>query len=91
MQVGPMQLVLILVIVLILFGAGRLPQVFEQFGKGIKAFRDAQREDPRDVTNSDVTNRDRRELADKDDIDDAHEVRRTRDRDHEHDLSRKSG
>ena len=44
------ELALILVIVLILFGAGRLPQVFEQFGKGIKAFKEAQREDPMDVT-----------------------------------------
>jgi sec-independent protein translocase protein TatA len=44
------ELALILVIVLILFGAGRLPQVFEQFGKGIKAFKEAQREDPVDVT-----------------------------------------
>ena len=38
---GPFELVLILVVVLILFGAGRLPQVFESFGKGIRAFRDA--------------------------------------------------
>ena len=38
---GPFELVLILVVVLILFGAGRLPQVFESFGKGIKAFRQA--------------------------------------------------
>jgi sec-independent protein translocase protein TatA len=44
------ELALILVIVLILFGAGRLPQVFEQFGKGIKAFKEAQREDPVDIT-----------------------------------------
>lgn len=38
---GPFELVLILVVVLILFGAGRLPQVFESFGKGIRAFREA--------------------------------------------------
>ncbi len=41
---GPFELVLILVVVLILFGAGRLPQVFESFGKGIKAFRQAANE-----------------------------------------------
>ena len=44
------ELVLILVIVLVLFGAGRLPQVFEQFGKGLRAFKEAQRETPVDVT-----------------------------------------
>ena len=47
---GPTELVIILVIVLVLFGAGRLPQVFESVGKGIKQFRDAQRDEPRDVT-----------------------------------------
>ena len=49
MQIGPMQLVIILLLVLILFGAGRLPQVFEQLGKGIKAFRDGQKEEPLDA------------------------------------------
>jgi len=47
---GPWELGLILVIVLILFGAGRLPQVFASFGEGLKAFRDAQRDEPKDVT-----------------------------------------
>jgi sec-independent protein translocase protein TatA len=50
MRIGPTELGLILVIVLILFGAGRLPQVFAQFGKGIKAFRDAQKDEEIDVT-----------------------------------------
>jgi sec-independent protein translocase protein TatA len=47
---GPTELALVLVIVLILFGAGKLPQVFEAFGTGIKKFRDAQREEEQDVT-----------------------------------------
>lgn len=42
---GPMELVLILLVVLVLFGAGKLPQVFGDLGKGIKALKDAQRED----------------------------------------------
>ncbi|MEQ1505494.1 MAG: twin-arginine translocase TatA/TatE family subunit [Myxococcota bacterium] len=59
-MIGPTELLLVLVIVLILFGAGRLPQVFEQFGKGLRAFRDAQKEEPIDVTRaSDV----RKELS----------------------------
>ncbi len=49
-MIGPTELMIILVIVLIIFGAGRLPQVFKSFGEGIKAFRDAQKDEPMDVT-----------------------------------------
>lgn len=38
---GPTEMVLILVLVLIVFGAGKLPQVFGSLGKGIKEFREA--------------------------------------------------
>lgn len=72
MQIGPMQLVLILLLVLILFGAGRLPQVFEQLGKGIKAFRDGQKDDssdPIDVQGS------QRQLSEHDRVADAEEVK----------------
>jgi sec-independent protein translocase protein TatA len=47
---GTTELILILVIVLIFFGAGRLPEVFASFGKGIKSFKDAQKDDSVDVT-----------------------------------------
>lgn len=43
---GLPELGVILILVLILFGAGRLPDVFQSIGQGIKNFRDAQREDP---------------------------------------------
>ena len=33
-------LLIVLVVVLILFGAGKLPQVMKDLGKGIKNFRD---------------------------------------------------
>lgn len=46
---GATELGLVLVLVLILFGAGRLPQVFGQFGKAMKNFRDAQREGADDL------------------------------------------
>lgn len=49
-MIGPTELVIILVIVLIVFGAGRLPQVLGQLGSGMKAFRDAQKDDAIDVT-----------------------------------------
>jgi sec-independent protein translocase protein TatA len=40
-SLGPTELILILVIVLVLFGAGKLPQVFGSLGRGIKEFREA--------------------------------------------------
>jgi sec-independent protein translocase protein TatA len=38
---GPTELILILVIVIIFFGVGRLPEVFGGLGKGIREFRRA--------------------------------------------------
>jgi len=37
---GPMELVLILVIVVVIFGASRLPQLGKGLGEGISNFRD---------------------------------------------------
>lgn len=45
MSIGPMQLLLILAIVLILFGAGKLPRVMGDIGKGVRAFRGGLKED----------------------------------------------
>jgi sec-independent protein translocase protein TatA len=39
-NIGGGEFVFILVIVLIVFGAGRLPEVFGQLGKGIRTFRE---------------------------------------------------
>ena len=36
---GPVELILILVIVAMLFGVGKLPEVFGAVGKGIREFR----------------------------------------------------
>ena len=41
-RVGPTELVLLLVVVLIIFGAGKLPEVGGAIGKGIRAFRRGQ-------------------------------------------------
>ncbi len=40
-SLGPTELILILVIVVIFFGVGRLPEVFGGLGKGIREFRRA--------------------------------------------------
>ena len=39
--IGPTELIIILVIVLIIFGVGRLPQVGRGIGQGIREFRDS--------------------------------------------------
>jgi len=39
--IGPTELIIILVIILILFGVGKLPEVGRGLGKGIKEFKDA--------------------------------------------------
>ncbi len=44
-KLGPMELVLILVIVLVIFGVGRLPQIGSALGKTMKAFKSGQVEE----------------------------------------------
>jgi len=41
-RLGPWEIALILIIILIVFGVGKLPQVGGAIGKGIRAFRKAQ-------------------------------------------------
>lgn len=48
-EIGPVELLLVLVIVAMLFGVGKLPEVFGAVGKGIREFRkemDGNRHDP---------------------------------------------
>lgn len=42
------QLIVILVLVLVLFGAGKLPNVMSDLGKGLKAFKKASSDDYED-------------------------------------------
>jgi sec-independent protein translocase protein TatA len=42
---GPLELIVLLAIVLILFGAGKLPKVLGQMGKGVKAFKEGLNQD----------------------------------------------
>jgi len=41
-HIGPWEIALILVIVLMIFGVGKLPQVGSAIGKGLRAFRKGQ-------------------------------------------------
>ena len=40
MHLGPTELIIILVIVLVLFGVGRISKIAGEMGSGIKAFKD---------------------------------------------------
>ena len=41
-KLGPLEIVLILVIILVIFGVGKLPQVGAAIGKSIRAFKEGQ-------------------------------------------------
>jgi sec-independent protein translocase protein TatA len=45
MPIGPWELAIILVIVIIIFGAGKLPEIGGALGRGIKEFKQSTRED----------------------------------------------
>jgi sec-independent protein translocase protein TatA len=50
MRLGPLEIGLILVIILIVFGVGKLPQVGEGLGKAIHSFRKASKGEDEEVT-----------------------------------------
>jgi sec-independent protein translocase protein TatA len=60
--IGMPELVVILVIVLIIFGAGKLPQIGEGIGKGIRNFRKATSKDQEEI---DVTPKKTEEIPEK--------------------------
>jgi sec-independent protein translocase protein TatA len=48
LAIGPWQIALIVVIVLLLFGGRKIPELMRGLGSGIKEFKDASKEDPND-------------------------------------------
>ena len=49
-HIGPWEIGLVLVIILIIFGVGKLPQVGGAIGKGLRSFRKAQQGEDEDET-----------------------------------------
>jgi sec-independent protein translocase protein TatA len=75
MGLGGWEWGVILLIVLIFFGAGKLPDVFRQAGKGIKAFKDASegKDDEAEEDDDEAERRPRkkrRQIDTNDDLDD---------------------
>ncbi len=52
MSLGPWQIFLIFIIILILFGAGKLPQVMGDVGKGIRSLKNGLRDIDNDEPNT---------------------------------------
>lgn len=52
MSLGVWEIVLLIVLVLLLFGAGKLPGVMQDVAKGVKAFKDGMRDDNSDSKKS---------------------------------------
>jgi sec-independent protein translocase protein TatA len=51
-NLGPWEILLILMVILILFGARRLPELARGLGKGINEFRDAVDSSKKEIVNS---------------------------------------
>jgi sec-independent protein translocase protein TatA len=41
MKIGPMEIVIVLVIVILIFGIGKLPQIGKSLGEGLRSFKKA--------------------------------------------------
>ena len=48
-QIGPMEMFIVLVVVLLIFGPKKLPELFRSFGKSIKEFKKASSEIEDDI------------------------------------------
>jgi len=48
LAIGAPQIILIVVVVLLLFGGKKIPELMRGLGSGIKEFKDASKEEPKD-------------------------------------------
>ncbi|MDE0773024.1 MAG: twin-arginine translocase TatA/TatE family subunit [Salibacteraceae bacterium] len=53
MAIGPWQIALILVVVLLLFGGKKIPELMKGLGSGMKEFKDASKENDTDKKEND--------------------------------------
>ncbi len=59
MSAGPLELFLIVLVILLLFGAGRVPGIMENIAKGVKSFKHGLKDDdaaPKSVEKKDSQN-----------------------------------
>lgn len=55
---GPTELIIILIIIVLLFGIGRVSKIFGELGSGIKAFKDGLKGDEEKPSSSSIENTD---------------------------------
>ena len=51
--IGPWQIIIILFVVLLLFGGNKIPELMSGFGKGIKEFKKATKEEEKEESKDD--------------------------------------
>ncbi len=51
MSLGPLEIFLLIILVLVLFGAGRVPAIAENFAKGIKSFKKGLKDEDESIKN----------------------------------------
>ena len=61
MTPGPLQIVLIIVLILLLFGARRVPNIAENLAKGIKSFKKGLNDDDKTGDKNDVNQSDKQD------------------------------
>lgn len=64
-RVGPTELIIILVIVMIIFGVGRLSDIGGAMGKAIREFRKSQEDDPEPIADAITTEETEKEEKEK--------------------------
>jgi sec-independent protein translocase protein TatA len=65
MRLGPTELIIILIIVIVLFGVGRIGKIAGEMGSGIRAFRDGLRGDDEKEKTENKTDEDKNSSSDK--------------------------
>lgn len=63
--VGPWEIVIIALIVLLLFGGKKIPELMKGLGKGVKSFKDGLNEVEKDIKDVDATLNDKGTGAEK--------------------------
>lgn len=58
---GPTEIIIILLVILLLFGGRKIPELMRGLGRGMKEFKNAQKEDEEDDKAVDRKNNDKKE------------------------------
>lgn len=54
---GPVEIIIIVLVILLLFGGRKIPELMRGLGKGMKEFKNAQKDDPEDEKQLDDNDR----------------------------------